>query len=110
MSYKYDFAFEQGTTLALDITCMDEDNAIMDLTGYSARAQLRYRYADPLPAAVFTALIVPSLGEVSLSLSPEQTSALSRKIAYWDCELASPDGIVQRLAQGRVTISPEVTK
>ena len=110
MSYKYDFEFEQGTTLALDITCMDEDNAVMDLTGYSARAQIRYRHTDPLPAAVFTAVVVPSLGVVSLSLSPEQTSAISRKIAYWDCELSSPDGTVQRLAQGRVTISPEVTK
>lgn len=110
MSYRYDLLIDQGASFALDIVCQDESESPMDLTGYSAAAQIRYAHADPAPAAVFSVVVVPELGVVSLSLGAGQTAALSKPQGFWDCELTAPDGSVQRLAGGRVGVSPEVTK
>ncbi len=82
----------------------------MSLTGYTAEAMIRYRHSDPDPAATFSAGVAALAGVVTLSLSPEQTAALSKTYGLWDCNLTSPAGVVQRLVEGDVTISPAVTK
>ncbi len=110
MAYRYDFVIEKGASLALDIECQDEDGQPVTLSGCTAAAQLRYRHADPDPAAVFHASVDAPRGRVSLRLDPAQTAALGKATAVWDCALTWPDAGVQRLAQGKVAISPEVTR
>jgi len=110
MAYRYDLKIEQGATLVLDVACQDDLGRPMDLTGYSAAAQIRYRHSDPDPAAVFSSTLGEEPGVVSFSLSAQQTSALSRTYGVWDCELTAPDLTVQRLAEGKVSVTPEVTR
>lgn len=110
MAYRYDLRIDQGATLALDIECQDDLGNPIDLSGYVAGAQVRYRHSDPVPAAVFGAVLNETPGLVSLKLGAAQTATLSKPFGVWDCELTAPDGTVQRLAEGKVTISPEVTK
>lgn len=110
MAYRYDLRVEQGATLALDIECLDDAGKPMDLTGCTAAAQIRYRHVDPNPAAVFTAVLGEAPGVVALKLPANQSGALTKSAGFWDAELTFPDGTVQRLAEGKVAISPEVTK
>jgi len=110
MAYRYDLRIDQGATLALEIECRDDLGQPMDLSGYTAAAQIRYRHSDPDPAAVFMPAMNEEPGLLSLKLTAGQSTALSRPYGVWDCELTAPDGTVQRLAEGKVTISPEVTK
>lgn len=110
MAYRYDLRVEQGATLALDIECLDDAGKPMDLTGCTTAAQIRYRHVDPNPAAVFTAALSETPGLVSLKLPASQSGALTKSAGFWDVELTFPDGTVQRLAEGKVAISPEVTK
>jgi len=110
MAYRYDLKIDQGATLALDIECHDDAGNPVDLTGYTASAQVRYRYADPGPAAVFTSVLNETPGVVSLKLGAPQTAALAKPFGVWDCELTAPDGTVQRLAEGKVAVSWEVTR
>ncbi len=110
MAYRYDLKIDQGATLALEIECQDDLGGPMDLTGYGAAAQIRYRHQDPDPAAVFDAAVDPVAGSVTLRLDAAKTAALVRAQGVWDCELTGPDGSVQRLAEGRVAVSREVTR
>lgn len=108
MAKRYDLTIDQGATYALDIECQDENGDTIDLSGVIPRSQIRYTYKDVSPALEFSASI--SGGIVSLSLSPAQTSALSKSYGVWDCELEFEDGTVQRLLEGKVIIRPEVTR
>jgi hypothetical protein len=110
MAYRYDLKIDQGATLVLEIECHNDLGQPMDLTGYTAQAQVRYRHSDAGPAAVFSATLNETPGLVSLSLGAAQTAALAKPFGVWDCELTGPGGVVQRLAEGKVTISPEVTR
>ncbi|WP_243358609.1 hypothetical protein [Fundidesulfovibrio terrae] len=110
MAYRYDLKIDQGATLALEIECQDDAGNPMALSGYSASAQVRYRYADTSPAAVFACTLNETPGLVSLKLGAAQTAALSKPFGVWDCELTAPDGTVQRLAEGKVAVSPEVSR
>lgn len=110
MAYRYDLRIDQGATLVLDIECLDDLGKPIDLTGYTAAAQVRYRYPDTNPAAIFSVELGEAPGVVSLKLGAAQTAALAKPFGVWDCELTAPDGTVQRLAEGRVVISPEVTR
>ena len=110
MAYRYDLHIDQGSTLALEIECQDDLGNPMDLSGYSASAQVRFRYSDATPAAVFSVMLNEEPGLVSLKLGAPQTAALVKPFGVWDCELTAPDGSVQRLAAGKVTVSPEVTR
>jgi len=110
MAYRYDLRIDQGATLALDIECQDDLGNPMDLTGYAARAQIRYRYTDTDPAAVFSVVLNETPGVVSLILGAAQSAGLTRPTGVWDCQLTWPDGTVQRLAEGKATIFPEVSR
>jgi len=110
MAYRYDLKIDQGATLALDIECQDDAGRPMDLAGYSAQAQIRHRHDDPEPAAVFTAVLDHGAGTVNLKLDAHQSGLLQRAYGVWDCELTAPDGTVQRLVEGRVSVSPQVTR
>lgn len=110
MAYRYDLKVEQGATFVVEIECQDEAGNPIDLTGYSAAAQIRRTHSSASPSAEFTPTIIPTLGRVSLALTASQTSGVTHSTGVWDCELTSPEGVVTRLAEGKVSVSPEVTK
>lgn len=110
MAYKCDLKIEQGATFALEIACQDDSGAVMPLTGCVAAAQVRYKISDPTPAATFTAFVDETGGIVTLSLSADDTSGLNRTYGVWDANIEWPGGSVQRLAEGNVEISLEVTR
>jgi len=57
MAYRYDLKIDQGATLVLEIECHNDLGQPMDLAGYTAQAQVRYRHSDAAPAAVFSATL-----------------------------------------------------
>ena len=53
----YDLTIDQGTTFAIDIT-INEAGSIKDLSGYSARAQMRSTKTATSVAASFTCTVL----------------------------------------------------
>lgn len=88
----------------------------VNLTGYTARMQIRQKVTSETPIITLTTengrIIIrdPLEGRFSLEISAEDTAALSFKSAVYDLEFSSPSGIVVRLFEGSVTLSPEVTR
>lgn len=80
-----------------------------DLTGYTAKAQLRRDVADKADVvdAEFEAAIVGS--DVLLALEGAVTEALSGKYVY-DMQLTAADGAVQTVIAGTATVTAEVTR
>lgn len=107
----YNIVIDQGSDFALEFT-VKEDGLAFDLTGYSARAQLRERPHDATKAADFVCTIVSAgAGTVKMALTNEVSATLTPKKYYYDLEIfTTNDAAVTRLLQGEALVSPEVTR
>lgn len=112
---KYDITIEQGATFSLVLTWKDSQGNPIDLTGYTAKMDVRRSYSssDTL-LSLTTSNGGVSLGGISgqviMHASATITESISPTSAIYDLELESPTGFVTRLIEGRATISPEVTR
>ena len=73
--------------------------------------QLRSNHESSTVALSVTVAIVNATeGLISISASSSSTAALEEGIYVYDLEITSSTGVVTRLLQGEVTVSPEVTR
>jgi uncharacterized membrane protein YfhO len=100
---------DQGTTFSLSLSVNDQNGDLKDLTGYTAAAQMRRSYYTTT-STNFTAVVsLPEDGEVTISLTAVQTSAIKAGRYVYDIEITG-DGETLRVLEGIVVINPEVTK
>ncbi len=107
-----DIVIEQGASFNLNITWQDTTGAIVDLTGYTAKMQIRSAYSS---SAVILELsdtnggifLTQSSGLIQLLISDTDTSLLPAMVAIYDLKLSNNG--TTRLLQGQARISPEVT-
>lgn len=105
-TFKHALLVKQGTGVAAPP---------MDLTGYTARMQIRAEIDAATPLIELTTenariTITPLEGKVELLISAADTAALTFETATYDLELISAAGEVTRLVQGNVKLSREVTR
>lgn len=114
---KLKFTIYQGATFRKRLTWKGPLPAQtpIDLTGCTARMQVRPELKS---ATVLVELNTTNggitlggvAGTVDLYLSDEATAAFTWLSGAWDLEIEFPGGEVIRLAQGSVSVSPEVTR
>lgn len=110
MPGNYDLSIYEGDTVKFTVTVKDSNNAAVNLTGYTAKAQLKTSYTDASPINFVTAITSPTTGVVTISLAPATTAALDPSKSYiWDFQLTEPSGDVRTYLAGDVTVIPEVT-
>jgi hypothetical protein len=103
----YNFTIEQRAGFDRSFAISDEDGEPLDFTGYTIRASLwtprRVKLLD------FTLTWVShTLGEFTLTLTPEETAALSGT-AVWDLLVIDPDEAEDYYLRGEVLIEPGFT-
>jgi hypothetical protein len=104
---------DQGTTFSLTITVADVNSNEINLTGYTLRAQLRKSYGATSFTSFTVASPAPATGELIISLTDTQTSALKAGRYVYDVEIVAPVGegsTVTRVLEGIITVTPEVTR
>lgn len=109
----YDILCEQGATLSLALTYKDPDGDPVNLTGYTARMQVRESVSAASTLVAITSssgiTLGGSAGTIQISLSATTTAALPKGSYVYDLELSS-GGTVTRLLKGAFTVDPEVTR
>jgi hypothetical protein len=110
----YDLCIPAGATFSRVIR-WKADGANVNLSGYTARMQIR-----PTAASATTTLSLTTensrialggtAGTITLSISATDTAAIAAGRYVYDLELVSAGGIVTRLLQGIVTVSANVTR
>ena len=111
---KHNIIIDQGSDFALQLV-VKENGVPRDLTGYSARAQLRKAKKDVATSATFACTLpTPAQGEVKMALDFATSEALTAGIYYYDLEIylsdSGGDTAVSRLLQGTATVTQEVTR
>jgi hypothetical protein len=110
----HDIYIEQGATFRLSLVWKDSAQAPINLTGYTARMQIRQSIASSTTVLSLTTAqaitLGGALGTIEVVISAAQTSALTIRKGVYDLELEASNGVVTRLLQGSVEVSPEVTR
>lgn len=113
---KHDIVIEQGATFRRVITWKDSAGTPINLTGYTAKMQVRERVRDSdvvLECSTANGRITlgGSAGTITIVAQDEVTALLAEMPkAVYDLELTSSGGEVTRLLRGSVEIVAEVTR
>lgn len=105
----------QGATFKRRLRWMDATRQPIDLTGCTARMQVREEIESPTVLLGLTTenariALGSAAGTIDLTIAATDTAALTWAAGVWDLEIVHPGGAVTRLAQGSVVVSPEVTR
>ena len=109
MATKANLVVDQGSTYSVTLDLTDENGDVIPLGGYVANSQIRKWYTSLNPTAVFTTSIDAVNGELTLSLTANQTSAIVAGRYVYDVEI-DQNGVISRIVEGIVTVTPQVTK
>jgi hypothetical protein len=113
---KHDIIIEQGATFRRVITWKDANGTAINLTGYTAKMQVRERVGSSTvvlecSSANGRITLGGSAGTITIVAQDEITAPLTpMPKAVYDLELTSAGGEVTRLLRGGVEIVPEVTR
>jgi hypothetical protein len=108
MATKANIILDQGTTFLTTITVENDEGEPINLADYTCRAQMRKHYTSS-NAVSFTAEAGAD-GNITLSLTANQTSNIIPGRYVYDVEVISNTNTVTRLVEGIVTVTPEVTR
>lgn len=122
---RYNFIIQQGSTFQLQFDYKDANNTAIDLTYYSGRMMLR---PSVFSSTVFLTLssslqadgtglnfsgsngiTPPTSGSIGLYISAATSSLLNFTSSVYDLEIYS-GSYVNRILEGQIQLSPEVTR
>jgi len=109
MATKANLIVDQGATFSTVVTLTDTNNDPIDLSNYTGAAQIRKTYTS-LTATDFDVTLGGNTGTIELGLTANATMAMASGRYVYDVEVTDASGVVSRVFEGLVTVSPNVTK
>ena len=106
----YNFTLEQGTTFVRSLT-LQENGEAMNLTNYTVASQMRSTHDSSTVVGTFICAVQNATGGViQMTMTSSATGAIEEGIYVYDIEITSGAGSVTRILQGKVTLTPQVTR
>lgn len=105
----------RGATFRHRFVWQDDKSRPINLTGYTAKLQIREQPISPEFEAELTTenggiVLGGRLGTISLYLSSANTESLTSTKMVYDLKLRATNGDDIRLVQGQIVVSQEVTR
>ena len=110
MATVQNITIDQGTTFSLTINLTNDDGSAKNLANYSIASQMRKSY-EATTKTDFTTAKLDASGEVTISLTAAQTTAVKAGRYVYDVEITGTSPVeTLRVLEGLVTVTPQVTK
>lgn len=111
MAVYANISIDQGSDFTSTVTVEGSDGIVFNLTGYTARGQIRKSYTS-MTAVNFSAVInAPTQGAIQLTLTAVQTGAMKAGRYLYDVEVVQTStGKVIRVVEGQVEVNPRITQ
>ena len=126
MAARYSFTIDQGATKEFTVIYADANNNPIDLTGYTAKMQIRPSPGSETLYATLSTTISPNgsglyitglpsspvpatSGSIGVVMSAALTTSLNFGEASYDLEIKSGTYVI-RVIEGKVRLNKEVTK
>lgn len=109
-----DFLMPKGSTFSRTLTWKVSGTPV-NLTDYTARMQARTSHISgtvvlDMTTANSKITLGGAAGTITLSLTAGETAAITAQSLSYDLELVSAGGVVTRLVEGQIVLTPEVTR
>ena len=109
-----DFLMPKGSTFSRTLTWKISGSPV-NLTDYTARMQARASVTSAtvvldLTTANSKIVLGGTAGTITITVSAADTAAITQQSLAYDLELVSAGGVVTRLIEGQIVLSPEVTR
>lgn len=102
---------DQGADFSTTVTVNDGTGSALDLTGYTALAQIRKTYSSTTATAFTASFVSPrTTGQITIELSDTQTSALEEGRYVYDLLITDAVGDKTRVVEGIATVNPGVSR
>ena len=109
MAIKANIIIDQGSTFATSINLADDSDNPLDLTNFTAAAQMRKHYTSSNSTS-FTVTTGGNTGILTLALSANTTANIVAGRYMYDVELTDASNNIARVVEGIVTINPNITR
>ena len=110
---KYNIICPQGATYDVQFTYKINKFPV-DVTGYSARMQVRETHISSNTLVSLTngsgITLGGTAGTIDILISAATTAGFTPNAYVYDLELVSANGTVTRMLEGSFTVTPEVTR
>jgi hypothetical protein len=103
----------KGETFVRVLTWRDSGGALVDLTGYTAKLQIRYPASKTVVITLTQAsglTLGGALGTITWTLSPTQTLTLPIGPNSYDLRMTSGSGVVLFLVYGNLVVQEAITQ
>jgi hypothetical protein len=113
---RYDLEIKQGATFTRTILWEDAAGYPFDMTGWTAKLQIRAGYSSISPLLTLTSspaagiVITPLIGQIDITITAAQSATIQQDRAVYDIEIDKGGGVRSRLVEGKVMIYREVTR
>ena len=101
-----------GADYSTTVSVTDSTGSALDITGYTAAAQIRKTYDSSSATVAFTVAFNSdrTTGKLDISLTGAQRAAISQGRYVYDVLITSGSGGKTRVVEGIVTFNPRVTQ
>ena len=111
---KYNLDIEAGATFRRTITYTAANDEPVDLFGALIRMQIKDNHLSETAAislSVSSGITItePEDGEFVIEITAAQTESIPFRQGVYDIEIEYTEGTVERILEGRVKITPQVT-
>jgi hypothetical protein len=110
MADTYNLSIDAGATYLVEYEFTNQDGSVFNLTGYTAKMQIRDMPTSPTLVLEVIPTITILTGIISVTLTATQTSALTNSKYVYAMELYGAGGYVLRPIEGIISMSPEVVR
>ena len=101
---------EQDADITQTLTIKDSTGTVVDITGQTVTSKMRKTHLSTSATSFTTAIVSGTAGTCSITLTDTVTAALTEGRYVWDLTTTDDTGLVTRRLEGRVTVTPSVTR
>ena len=110
MSTIQNLTVDQDADFTQTLTVKDSAGTVVDLTGQTVTSKIRKTHLSTTSYSFTTALVSATDGTCSITMTDTVTASLTEGRYVWDLTTTTSGGLVTRRIEGRVTVTPSVTR
>ena len=101
---------DQDADFTQTLTIKDSTGTVVDISGQTITSKIRKTHLSTTSYSFTTALVSATDGTCSITMTDTVTASLTEGRYVWDLTTTDSGGLITRRIEGRVTVTPSVTR
>jgi hypothetical protein len=101
---------DQDADFTQTLTVKDSTGTVVDISGQTVTSKIRKTHLSSTATSFTTAIVSGTAGTCSIALTDTVTASLTEGRYVWDLTTTTSGGLITRRIEGRVTVTPSVTR